>query len=197
MAEGSFGPITDDGRWTNPAPIAGSATNVVTQETQLTAASKKKNILHSAVEQWKSASLPQKIIAGLLPFAFVAVFIVFDNDEPEAKSTPKSASSTVASVQKMDAGSAAASAPPTQDKPSDEPPVGTAATEDAGNLPSPKGKKRCNEKRLMLWPPATMKGLWCFTKSFFTTSPTTLLIEISCGFCAREKTSSIAYDLGL
>ena len=72
MAEGSFGPITDDGRWTNPAPIAGSATNVVTQETQLTAASKKKNILHSAVEQWKSASLPQKIIAGLLPGEVVA-----------------------------------------------------------------------------------------------------------------------------
>jgi len=146
MAEGSFGPITDDGRWTNPAPIAGSATNVVTQETQLTAASKKKNILHSAVEQWKSASLPQKIIAGLLPFAFVAVFIVFDNDEPEAKSTPKSASSTVASVQKMDAGSAAASAPPTQDKPSDEPPVGTAATEDAGEPPLPKGQKTLQRK---------------------------------------------------
>jgi len=107
----------------------------------------KKNPLQTVVEQWKIASIPQKAIIALMPFAFASMFIVFDDGEEEE--TDPSPAPTVSSV------AAVPTPPPTPTPTAPEvptedasaPPVADPA--DAGAdapPPLPKGQKTLQRK---------------------------------------------------
>ncbi len=102
----------------------------------------KKNPLQTVVEQWKLASIPQKAIIALMPFAFASMFIVFDDGEEEE--TEPSPTPAVSSIAKVPA------PPPTPEVPAQDasaPPV--AEPIDAGAdapAPLPKGQKTLQRK---------------------------------------------------
>jgi len=80
----------------NP-PAAASAGETTRTAAQGGAAGKNAALARVA-EMWKQASFPQKAILCLLPIAFVAVFVTFGDDEPDApRKKPKPQTSAVAS----------------------------------------------------------------------------------------------------
>jgi hypothetical protein len=102
----------------------------------------KKNPLHTVVEQWKIASIPQKAIIALMPFAFASMFIVFDDGDEEEAPSPAPAVSSVAKIPTPP--------PPPPEVPAQDasaPPVAVAA--DAATEappPLPKGQKTLQRK---------------------------------------------------
>lgn len=67
---------------------------------------------------WKEASIPQRIILVLLPFAFVSVFFVFSEPEPEASEEPAptaTATAVASAPQPTDSATVARVEPPTPD----------------------------------------------------------------------------------
>ncbi len=108
----------------------------------------KKNPLHTVVEQWKIASIPQKAIIALMPFAFASMFIVFDDgDEEETVPSPTPTASSVAQPPKPPPTPAPTPPEVPRDVDASAPVVNTAA--DAGTdapPPLPKGQKTLQRK---------------------------------------------------
>jgi len=118
-----------------PGPVPPESALVTTQS-----AAKKRGPLQPIFDQWKGASIPQRAILIMMPFAFAAMFVIFDEEQPPPPKPGAAASS--ASVDHTSAASASAPAPvasaaktgavPAASAP--EPPADAGSEQDAGEL---------------------------------------------------------------
>jgi hypothetical protein len=107
----------------------------------------KKNPLQTVVEQWKLASIPQKAIIALMPFAFASMFIVFDEgEEEETEPSPAPTASSVAEVPTPPP-TPTPTAPEVPTEDASAPPVADPADAEADAPPPlPKGQKTLQRK---------------------------------------------------
>ncbi|MBI5537786.1 MAG: hypothetical protein HY898_33990 [Deltaproteobacteria bacterium] len=117
---GQPAPIGAPGAMPAVNPLAKTSPDQTSRAAAQAAAAKNPTVA-KVLEAWKQASIPQKAILCLLPFAFVAVLLMFGDDEPEApRKKPKPQATAIVSASALPTAStsppasttSAASAPP-------------------------------------------------------------------------------------
>lgn len=110
----------------------------------------KRSALEPVIKGWREASVPQKIILVLLPFAFVSIFVVFREPQPNPRNpsavsaaasapsaqTPVAAPATASSIAVADAPSASVSGAPPSASVSAAPPSPTPPARGSTKTPS-------------------------------------------------------------